>query len=408
MDVTKRLLNYVKIYTTSDEESGTHPSSKRQFDLARVLETELKEMGASDVFLDDKCYLYAKLPATEGMESLPVIGLIAHMDTAPDFNGDGVNPVIHENYDGEDVELGNGRTLSHKDFPHIASLKGRTLITTDGSSLLGADDKAGVAEIMDTAERLIVNGEAHGGISICFTPDEEIGEGADNFDHKRFGADFAFTVDGGFEGEVAYENFNASSAEIVFNGVNVHPGDAKDVMINASLLAAEFLAKLPKDETPATTEGREGFYHLTDMKGNVEKAVLSFILRDHDRKKLTQKEENLKNLVDVCNQTYGAGTAELTVKQSYSNMLEIIKDHMDIVELANEATRAAGIEPITIPVRGGTDGARLSFDGLPCPNLGTGGYAFHGPFEHITKEGMEISANIIYYLCTHVKDLPDL
>ncbi len=399
MTVTERFLKYISVYTTSDEDSGTHPSSKRQFDLANILVDELKEMGASDVFLSPECYVYARIPASPGREGDSVIGLISHMDTAPDFSGEGVKPQIHENYDGGDVSLGNsGRVLTISDFPHLADLKGRTLITTDGTTLLGADDKAGVAEIMTVADELLHSEMPHGPISICFTPDEEIGEGSDNFDHKRFGADYAYTIDGDYEGEVAYENFNASSAKITFNGVNVHPGEAKDIMVNASLLAAELLAKLPADETPAHTEDRQGFYHLTNMSGNVEKATLSYILRDHDKNLLKEKEDNLRSLVEVCNQTYGVGTAELEIKESYSNMIEIISDHMDIVEKARDAIRAEGMEPLSRPVRGGTDGARLSFDGLPCPNLGTGGYGFHGPYEHITVEAMETVVRIIRHI----------
>ncbi len=399
MTVKDRLLKYVTIYTTSDEDSGTHPSSKRQFDLANLLVSELNEMGASDVYLSPECYVYAKIPASPGYEDKSVIGLIAHMDTAPDFSGENVNPVIHENYDGGDVRLGeSGRTLSVSDFTHLSGLKGRTLITTDGTTLLGADDKAGVAEIMTAVDELLHSDEVHCPISICFTPDEEIGEGADNFDHQRFGADFAYTVDGDYEGEVAFENFNASSATITFNGVNVHPGEAKDIMVNASLLAAELLSKLPAEETPAHTQDREGFYHLTDMTGNVEKAELSFILRDHDRSLLQKKEDRLKELVEVCNRTYGEGTASLEIRESYSNMIEIIKDHMDVVDRARDAIRAEGMEPLSRPVRGGTDGARLSFEGLPCPNLGTGGYGFHGPYEHVTVEAMETVVRIIKHI----------
>ena len=401
MLVKDRFLKYISIHTTSDEESGTHPSTQRQFDLAKLLVSELEQIGASDVYLSPECYVYARIPATPGREGDPVIGFISHMDTAPDFSGEGVKPLIHENYDGGDVALGeSGRVLTVADFPHLKDLKGRTLFTTDGTTLLGSDDKAGVAEIMTAADEILHSEAAHGAISICFTPDEEIGEGADNFDHKRFAADYAYTVDGDYEGEVAYENFNASSAKITFNGVNVHPGEAKDIMVNASLLAAELLSKLPAYETPAHTEGRQGFYHLTDMSGNVEKAELSFILRDHDKDLLRKKEENLQSLVEVCNRTYGEGTATLEIKESYSNMIEIIRDHMDIVERAKSAIRSEGMEPLSRPVRGGTDGARLSFDGLPCPNLGTGGYGFHGPYEHVTVEAMETVVRIIRHIAT--------
>ena len=403
MEILKRFLNYVKIYTTSDEESGLHPSASREFDLAKVLEKELKELGLSSVTLTDTCYVYGLLPATKGMEDKKSVALIAHMDTAPDYNGENVNPQIIKNYDGNDVTLpATGAVLTAKDFPLLPTLKGRTLITTDGSSLLGADDKAGVSEIMTAVERMITENIPHGDVWVCFTPDEEIGEGALNFDLDICKADFGYTVDGGVESEISFENFNASGATFEIHGKNVHPGDAKNIMINAGRIACEIAMRLPLlSETPATTEGREGFYHLTDMEGNVEFAKLSYILRDHDIEILHKREDNLRRLEEEFNQIYGAGVVSLTVSHSYDNMISVMKDHMDVVELAREAIRSQGIEPFSEAIRGGTDGATLSFKGLPCPNLGTGGFGFHGPFEHITLEGMEIAVNTLVYIMSH-------
>lgn len=396
MRAYERLLNYVKIWTTSDEESETVPSTDRQLDLAGILVEEMKEMGIEDAHADEKGYVYGSIPATAGMENKPAIGFIAHMDTAPDFNGKGVNPQIIENYDGNDVSLGSsGRILSVTDFPHLKELKGRTLITTDGTTLLGADDKAGIADIMTAMDEIIKENKPHGRLCIGFTPDEEIGRGADCFDVEKFGADFAYTVDGSKEGEIEYENFNASEAVFKVHGVNVHPGEAKNIMVNASLLAMEINGQLPQNETPRHTEGYEGFYHLTDMTGNVEYAELNYIVRDHDSRLFKEKEEKLRSIEKQMNDKYGAGTVELTIRESYRNMREKIESCMYIVENARKAIKMEGIEPKISPIRGGTDGARLSFMGLPCPNLGTGGYAFHGPFEHITAEGMDIAVNII-------------
>lgn len=406
MEVKERFLNYISVYTTSDEESGLHPSAQREFDLARILEKELQELGLEQVVLSDTCYVYGFLPATKGMENKKTMAFVSHMDTAPDFNGQNVHPQIIENYDGKDVQLkGSGAVLSVKDFPHLSSLKGRTLITTDGTSLLGSDDKAGVAEIMTSLETIIKEKLPHGPLWICFTPDEEIGEGSLNFDMNICKADFAYTVDGGCETEIAYENFNAASAEFEIHGKNVHPGEAKDIMINASRIGCEIAMRLPLlSETPATTEGREGFYHLTDMKGNVEKANLSYILRDHDKNILEGRFETLRNIEREFNQIYGEGTVKLTITHTYDNMITVIKDHMEIVELAKEAIASQGLTPESEAIRGGTDGANLSFKGLPCPNLGTGGYGFHGPFEHCTVEGMETMVNIISYIMTHPLD----
>ncbi len=390
MRAYERLLNYVVIPTQSSEASDTTPSTPEQWNLAKVLVDELQALGLTDAFVDDKCYVYASIPATAGMENATVMGFIAHMDTAPDFAGAPVCPQVIEHYDGGDVALGeSGRVLRVSDFAHLPQLAGRTLITTDGKTLLGADDKAGVAEIMTFAEQVLASDQPHGKICIAFTPDEEIGQGADAFDVARFGAQFAFTVDGGAEGEIEYENFNAAGAKFVVHGVNVHPGSAKDMMKNAALIGCELQNLLPANEIPSKTEGYEGFYHLTDMEGNVEKCTLSYIIRDHDAAQFEKRLAVLRGVADALNAKYGEGTVELTIREQYRNMAEMIKPCYHLIENALAAAKDVGIEPKLVPIRGGTDGARLSFMGLPCPNLGTGGYAFHGPFEHITAEGMD-------------------
>ena len=405
MKVEERLLKYVSYWTTSDEACTSIPSSDREFALAKVLEAELKELGLTKVTLTEHCYVYGLLPATPGMENKKAIGFISHIDTAPDYSGENVKPQIIPNYDGQDVLLpGSGAYLKVADFPTLSGLKGRTLITTDGTTLLGADDKAGVAEIMTAVEELIAEGTPHGDIWIGFTPDEEVGAGADLFDLDYFKADYAYTVDGDYEGEVAYENFNAASAVFSITGVNVHPGEAKDIMINAALVGCEIVALLPKNETPSHTEGREGFFHLTDMSGDVASATLSFIVRDHDKDLFESRLNLLRTLEVEMNQKYGAGTVELEIKHSYENMLSVIEQQMYIVDLAKDAIASVGLTPISRPVRGGTDGARLSFMGLPCPNLGTGGYGFHGPFEHISVEGMETAVRILLEILSNPVD----
>ena len=400
MRAYERLLKYVKIDTRSSEQSGTHPSTSSQFELAKMLADELAELGCVDIRTSEHCYVYARLPATCGCESAAKLGFIAHMDTSPDFNGSEINPIVTENYDGGALPLGtSGRVLDPAIFPHLHALRGRTLITTDGTSLLGADDKAGIAEIMTLIEKLVSEKTQHGEILIGFTPDEEIGEGADNFDVSEFGADFAYTVDGGAEGSLEFENFNAASASVSITGRNVHPGSAKNTMINASLVAMEFNSALPSFDIPSATEGYEGFYHLTDMKGTVESAELDYIVRDHDAQRFAARLDTLAHIEKLLNGKYGDGTVKLTVTQSYRNMREKILPVMHLIDNARAAIEATGLTPSVEPIRGGTDGARLSFMGLPCPNLGTGGYAFHGPFEHITVEGMdyavEILANIV-------------
>ncbi len=443
MRAYERLLNYVKVFTTSDEANETTPSTQRQFDLANQLVEEMKEIGISDVRVDKTGYVYGVIPATEGYEHAPKIGFIAHMDTAPDFSGENVKPQLIENYDGGDVALGEsgcmlcvkdfphlptlkGRTLITtdgttllgaddkagiaeimtlagesgcmlcvKDFPHLPTLKGRTLITTDGTTLLGADDKAGIAEIMTLAETLLTKNIPHGTVCIGFTPDEEIGRGADAFDVPGFGAEFAYTVDGGAENEIEYENFNACGAKVTIKGFSVHPGSSKDTMINASLVAMEFNAMLPSGDTPRDTDGYEGFFHLHDMKGDVSSAELDYIIRDHSETMFECRQETMRHIEKLLNEKYGAGTVSLEITQQYRNMKEKIEPCMHLIENAKLAAKSAGLEPKIVAIRGGTDGARLSFMGLPCPNLGTGGYAYHGQYEHITVEGMDKAVEVL-------------
>ncbi|MBR3811322.1 MAG: peptidase T [Agathobacter sp.] len=396
MNVEKRFLKYVSYWTTSDENGVQNPTSDREFSLAKVLAQELKDLNLEKVLLSDNCYVYGLLPATPGMENKKAIGLIAHMDTAPDFCGENVKPQIIEAYDGKDIYLSGSKSfIKVSDFPHLKTLKGHRLITTDGTTLLGADDKAGIAEIMTAIDEIISSGVSHGDIWICFTPDEEVGMGPVGFDLDYFKADYAYTVDGGYEGDIAYENFNAASATFEITGVSVHPGEAKDIMVNAALIATEIAMALPKRQTPAHTDHREGFFHLTDISGDVVSSKLSYIVRDHDQNLFESKLNLLRTLEIAMNQKYGANTVNLTITHSYENMLSIIKDHMYVVDLAKDAIFTVGLEPISSPVRGGTDGAQLSFMGLPCPNLGTGGYAFHGPYEHVSVDAMERVVRIL-------------
>lgn len=395
MRAYERLIRYARVYTTSDPDNEKCPSTACQFDLAQILVDELKAIGVTDACVDENCYVYGSIPATEGYENKPALGLIAHMDTAPDAPGENVNPMLHENYNGCDLSLPGGTVLSVEKFPFLMSMKGETLITSDGTTLLGADDKAGVAEILTAVERLLNSGKPHGKLCIAFTPDEEVGRGAEKFDIPRFGADFAYTVDGGDVGSIEYENFNAASAVVEIKGFSVHPGDSKDTMINASNVAIEFHTALPVMERPEHTEGREGFYHLTDMCGDVCAARLDYILRDHDAAKLEYKKETMRHVADCLNGKYGEGTVCVRIKDSYRNMIGKIKPHFHLVETASEAIRMAGLEPETVPVRGGTDGATLSWMGLPCPNLGTGGFNFHGPAECITAERMDKATEIL-------------
>ncbi len=395
MRAYERFLKYVDVWTTSDENSETVPSTQRQFDLGRLLAQELKSMGIEQVELDDMCYLYAQIPAMPGYEDRPAIGLIAHMDTAADFSGNDIRPQIIQDYDGEDVKLGDsGRVLRVEEFPHLKRMKGRTLITTDGTTLLGADDKAGIAEIMTVAERLVKGDIPHGKICIGFTPDEEIARGAKNFDVERFGADYAYTLDGDIEGEIQFENFNASTAFFTIHGVNVHTGSAKGILVNSQLIGMEIQSMLP-EERPETTEGYEGFFHLMNISGNTEITKMRYFVRDHSREKFEERHGTLRQIAKTMNEKYGQGTVELEILESYYNMREKIEPCMHLVDIAKKAITDAGLTPDVSPVRGGTDGARLSFKGLPCPNLGTGGSAFHGPYEHITVEGMDTVVGIV-------------
>lgn len=396
MKAYERLLKYARIWTTSDEESTTSPTTSRQFDLAKQLVEEMKEIGIKDAYMDEFGYVYGHIPATPGYEDRTAIGFIAHMDTAPDYSGENVNPQIIENYDGNDVSLGtSGKVLSVAEFPSLKTLAGRTLITTDGTTLLGADDKAGIAEIMTVAEELIKENIPHGKVSIGFTTDEEVGSGAKHMNLEVFGAPFAYTVDGGPEGEIQFENFNAASADFYVHGVNVHPGEAKGIMKNSQKIAMEIQEMLPVDEAPEYTEGYEGFFHLMEMTGTVEETKMSYLIRDFDSESYENRKELLRNITETVNKKYGEGTVELKLKDSYRNMREKIEPCMELIEYAKKACEMAEVKADIAPIRGGTDGARLSFVGLPCPNLGTGGYGFHGAFEHITAEGMDKAAAII-------------
>ena len=402
MKVQERLLNYVSCHTTSEDDQENIPSTRRQFTLAHMLEKELTDMHLSQVTVNEHCYVYGLLPATQGYESKKAIGFISHMDTAPDASGENVKPQVIPDYDGKDVLLkGTGDLLKVSDFPELKDFKGRTLITTDGTTLLGADDKAGIAEILTAVEEIIREDIPHSDIWIGFTPDEEVGRGADLFNLDYFKADYAYTVDGDYEGEIAYENFNAAAASFKIKGVTVHPGSAKDIMVNAAAVACEIQSLLPEAETPEHTEGRDGFFSLMHMSGEIAHAELSYIIRDHDRKRFEERKALLTSIADQMNQKYHADTVSLTVTDSYYNMLEVMKDHMYVIEIANEAIKTVGIPLVSTPVRGGTDGARLSYMGLPCPNLGTGGYGFHGPYEHITVEGMEHAVKIIKEIVKH-------
>lgn len=395
-NLLNRFLGYVKIDTQSDPASQSVPSTEKQWNLAQKLAEELRLIGMSEVQIDEKSYVTATLPANTEKET-PVIGFIAHFDTSPDFTAENVHPQIIENYNGEDIVLNKAADiiLSADYFPEIRKYKGQTLITTDGTTLLGADDKAGLAEIVTAMEHLINHPEIkHGKIRICFTPDEEIGRGAHHFDVEKFGADFGYTLDGSELGELEYENFNAASATVSISGKSVHPGYAKDKMVNSMLLAQNFLNALPPDEVPEKTEGRQGFYHLTSMTGKIEETRLEFIIRDHDGKKFADRKLFLEKLTADCNKKFGPYFS-IEIKNQYFNMREKIAPVMHIVEIAEQAMKDCGITPIIKPIRGGTDGAQLSYKGLPCPNIFAGGHNFHGKYEYVPLQSMQKAVEVI-------------
>lgn len=399
MNVSQRFLRYVGFATQSCEENDCCPSTSGQRVLAAQLVDDMQKIGISDAHVDANGYVYGTVA---GAPDKPVIGLIAHMDTAPDCSGDNIHPSIVE-YHGGDLVLNEEKNVVMRatEFPSLQRNVGKHLIVTDGTTLLGADDKAGIAEILTAAELLVCADKPHATLKICFTPDEEIGRGADLFDLAKFGADYAYTCDGGTLGELEYENFNAASARLTVHGINIHPGDAKNKMRNAQRIAMEFDAMLPCNEIPEVTAGYEGFHHLCDMKGDVELATLSYIIRDHDMEKFTQKKNAFAAITAYLNEKYGSGTVELQLKDSYYNMKEKILPVMHIVDSARRAMEEAGMHPVTVPIRGGTDGARLSFEGLPCPNLCTGGENYHGRFEYIPVEDMEQCVDMLVRLLTN-------
>ena len=402
MRAYERLLKYVKVWTTSDPESGTHPSTMRQFDLAHQLVQELKDLGLTDAHVDEHCYVYATLPATPGQESAKPLGFIAHMDTAPRVPSENVQARVVR-YEGGDLVLNQekGIVTTLKDFPDLAGQVGKDLVVTDGTTLLGADDKAGIAEILTAMEHLLAHPERpHGRVALCFTPDEEVGTGADYVDLDKLGADFGYTVDGGPLGGLEYENFNAAEVDVLFHGVNIHPGEGKNKLRNACLMAAQFIAMVPPAESPAHTEGYEGFYHLCSMTGDESQARLQWLIRDHDWEGFRDRKRTMEGIGFYLETRYGVGTVEVTITDAYYNMKEEILPHPQLLDWAREAFRRAGVEPRDVPIRGGTDGAKLSWRGLPCPNLSTGGYHFHGVHEYIPVEALETMANVLAHLVT--------
>lgn len=397
MALLERFLKYVSIHTTSDENTGLVPSTPQQMEFAKILAEELKDMGMQDVSLDKKGYLMATLPSNIDKD-VPTVGFISHLDTSPDMSGKNVKPRIVENYDGNDIILNEKENivLSPKQFPELTMYRGQSLVVTNGLTLLGADDKAGIAEIMTAMDYFIKNLDVkHGKVRIAFNPDEEIGLGAHHFDVEKFGCQFAYTMDGGEIGELEYENFNAAGAKVTFYGTNVHPGYAKNKMVNSMKIATKFMATVPANESPEYTDGYEGFYHLTGIGGDVEKTTVSYIIRDHDRKKFEERKAHLQMLVDKINSEFGDNTATLEVKDQYYNMKEKVEPVKYIVDIASKAIRQAGVEPKVKPIRGGTDGAQLSFKGLPCPNIFAGGHNFHGKYEFVPIQSMEKATEVI-------------
>ena len=397
MNLLERFLKYVSIHTTSDENTGLVPSTPQQMEFAKILAEELKDMGMQDVSLDKKGYLMATLPSNIDKD-VPTVGFISHLDTSPDMSGKNVKPRIVENYDGNDIVLNEKENivLSPKQFPELTMYRGQSLVVTNGLTLLGADDKAGIAEIMTAMDYFIKNPDVkHGNVRIAFNPDEEIGLGAHHFDVEKFGCQFAYTMDGGEIGELEYENFNAAGAKVTFYGTNVHPGYAKNKMVNSMKIATKFMATVPANESPEYTDGYEGFYHLTGIGGDVEKTTVSYIIRDHDRKKFEERKAHLQMLVDKINSEFGDNTATLEIKDQYYNMKEKVEPVKYIVDIASEAIRQAGVEPKVKPIRGGTDGAQLSFKGLPCPNIFAGGHNFHGKYEFVPIQSMEKATEVV-------------
>lgn len=406
--VINRFIRYIKVETTSDPKSGLHPSTPTQLAFSKALAKELDEIGFADVSVNDKAYVMASIPSNIDKE-VSTVGFIAHVDASPDFSGKNINPQFVENYDGGKIILNKelGIEINPELFPELLLYKGQTLITTDGTTLLSADDKAGLSEIVTAMEYLINHPEIpHGEIKVAFTPDEEIGEGADFFDVAKFGADFAYTMDGGELGELEYENFNAAGAKVKINGRIVHPGFAKDKMKNSMLIAQKFLNMLPANEVPQHTEGFEGFYHLMDINGSVEETTMEFIIRDHNREIFENRKKIFSGIVDYLNLQYGEGTVELDLKDQYYNMLEKIKPVMYVVDVAEQAMIDCGVTPKISAIRGGTDGARLSYMGLPCPNVFAGGHNFHGKFEYIPVESMLKAVDVILKIVEKVQDLP--
>lgn len=396
-EILNRFLTYVKIDTESDPNSNETPSTEKQWDLANLLKEELEKMGMSDVSIDENAYVMATLPSNCD-HSIPAIGFVSHFDTSPDYTGKNVNPQIHENYDGKDIVLNQEKNvvLSPSYFEDLKRYIGNTIITTDGTTLLGADDKAGITEIMSAMEYLLKNTDIkHGDIKVCFTPDEEIGRGAHKFDVKKFGAEYAYTMDGSEIGELEYENFNAASAKVIVNGRIVHPGYAKGKMINSMYMAQKFIDSLPKGEVPEKTEGYEGFFHLTAINGEVEETKLNYIIRDHNKDKYEARKQLMEDIVRNLNEEYGQGTFEIKIEDQYFNMKEKVEPVKHIVDIAEEAMKAVEVEPIIKPIRGGTDGAQLSYMGLPCPNIFAGGHNFHGKFEYVPLENMVKATEVI-------------
>ena len=399
MRAYERLLRYAVINSTSHEDLEGTPTGEGELELARLLATEMEALGMTDVFVDEHAYTYGFLPPTPGYELKKAIGFIAHLDTVDDCGGTDTRPQVIKNYDGNPIPLGtSGRILDPQAFPHLKECLGKTILTTDGTSVLGADDKAGIAEIMTLCERLINDGIPHGKICVCFTPDEEIGHGAALLDLEQFGADLAYTVDGSVPGEIEYETFNAAAARLTAHGISVHPGDARGKMINAMKVIMEANAMLPDQEVPERTQDREGFYHLTGARGSVSEASADYILRDHDAAKIAERKQKMQEIARALNEKYGDGTVTCVIKDQYRNMADVMADYPEVIDAARKAIQASGLTPSSRPVRGGTDGAQLSFRGLPCPNLGTGGYAYHGFYEYAVAEEMDTCVEVLLQL----------